>query len=600
MKRLLSFAALGLTTLALAACEAPRANAAAALDSPDIVYHNGKVFTGNANFDLVEAVAVKDGRIVTVGSNREVLGMATGATQRVDLEGHTMLPGFFDNHVHAGGGGGSLMEWKGGLISQVADWLGGITENDELYSAIRSRSQELPPGEWIRGALSREVWPNQTLPTRWDLDDATTDRPVYLTRGPHTSIMNSQVLEMAGITRDTEFIGGGEVGKDENGEPNGRLYDAARRLVADVLPGGRGGGGGGGGGAKAFEDQIENLRSRMLEFASMGISSVNVASVRPSEFRLFQATYERYGGELPRATVQLRLSPGYDDWDDLEEGVRVSIEEMESLGFVTGFGDDRLRIGAIKMSIDGGLSAPVFWSLEPYENRPDFEGVIRIPAEAFYPVAKRAHELGWQLGIHTMGDGAVKMVVDELERILEESPRDDHRHYLHHVTVKPPQETIDKMSRLRLGVASQPVFTVGLGSFAVEALAGEREATMNPTKSLLDAGIWVSWGSDGAPHGPRVALWTGITRKGWDDAVYGIQEAVSREEAIRLHTWGPAYQTFSENVKGTIEVGMYADFVVVEEDVLTIDADRIRYMPILSTIVGGREIWSATGATTQQ
>jgi len=597
VKHLLSFAApaaLGLTTLALAAWQAPQANAPAGLDGPDIVYHSGKVFTGNANFDLAEAVAVKDGRIVAVGSNREVLALATDDTESVDLEGHTMLPGFFDNHVHAGGGGGSLMEWKGGLISEVPVWLRGVTENHQLYSAIQARSEQLPDGEWIRGSLSREVWPNQTLPTRWDLDEATTDHPVYLTRGPHTSIMNSQVLEMAGITRDTEFIGGGEVGKDENGEPNGRLYDAARRLVADVVPSRRGGGGRGGGGTP-FDDQIENLRSRMLEFASTGVSSVNVASVRPNQFRLFQATYERYGDELPRATLQLRLSPGYDTWDDLEEGVRVSIEEMESLGFVTGFGDDRLRIGAIKMSIDGGLSAPVFWSLEPYENRPDFEGVIRIPAEAFYPVAKRAHELGWQLGIHTMGDGAVKMVVDELERILEASPRDDHRHYLHHVAVKPPQETIDKMARLGLGVASQPVFTVGLGSFAVEALAGEREATMNPTKSLLDAGVWVSWGSDGAPHGPRVALWAGITRKGWDDAVYGIQEAVSREEAIRLHTWGPAYQTFAEHVKGTIEVGMYADFVVLEEDVLTIDADRIRYMPILSTIVGGREIWSASG-----
>ena len=125
-----------------------------------------------------------DGRIVAVGANGEVLALATGVTQRIDLEGHTMLPGFFDNHVHAGGGGGSLMEWKGGLISEVPDWLLGITENEELYAAIRARSQELPPGEWIRGSLSREVWPNQTLPTRWDLDGATMDRPVYLTRGP--------------------------------------------------------------------------------------------------------------------------------------------------------------------------------------------------------------------------------------------------------------------------------------------------------------------------------------------------------------------------------------------------------------------------------
>lgn len=119
---------------------------------------------------------------------------------------------------------------------------------------------------------------------------------------------------------------------------------------------------------------------------------------------------------------------------------------------------------------------------------------------------------------------------------------------------------------------------------------------MNPTKSLLDAGVWVSWGSDGAPYGPRVTLWTGITRKGWDDAVYGSAEAVSREEAIRLHTWAPAYQTFDEDIKGTIEVGKLADFVVLGENIVEVDADRIRYIPILQTIVGGKVIYSAGAA----
>lgn len=574
-------------TLVLSLVGCHTSNPADARSGPDVVYHGGTIVTANETFDVVEAVAIEDGRIVAIGADDEVRAQAGPHTRDVDLEGATMLPGFFDNHVHAGGGGGSLMEWKGGMISEVPAWLRGITTNEELYEAIRARAASLGPGEWVMGSLSREIWPNQTLPDRWDLDAAVADRPVYLTRGPHTSIMNSRVLELAGITRETEFIGGGEVGKDESGEPDGRLYDAARRLIADILPDDD---------ARVpipFEQQIENLRHRMLEFASMGVTSVNVASVRPRQLRLFQATYERYGEQLPRATLQLRLSPGYDTWDVLSEGVRASIEEVESLGFVTGFGNDRLRLGAIKMSIDGGLSAPVFWSLEPYESRPDFQGVIRIPAEAFYPVAARAHELGWQLGIHTMGDGAVKMVVDQMERILSESPREGHRHYLHHVAVKPPPETIEKMARLGIGVASQPSFTVGLGSYAVEALAGEREATMNPTRSLLDAGIWVSWGSDGAPHGPRVSLWTGITRRGWDDRVYGAEEAVSRQEAIRLHTWAPAYQTFSEDVTGSIEVGKYADFVILAENILTIDPERIRYVPILSTIVEGREIWSA-------
>ena len=555
--------------------------------APDVVYHHGHVVTATEDGRTAQAVAIRHGRIVAVGSSSDLLGLADASTRLVDLDGATLLPGFYDNHVHLGRTRAELQEWKGGLIAQVDEWIRGVSTKEELIRILRERAAETPEGEWITGALSREVWPNSGLPTNRDLDRGSTEHPIMLSRGPHTLILNSRALELAGITRETSSPPGGEVKKHADGEPNGVLYDAAHRLVEEVAPDE-------GGGRVSDEEAIRNMRSLMLEFASSGVTSVNVAGMRPDDYRLLQELYERHGTEIPRATVQLRLRPGYDTWDDLDVGIRTSIEELESFGVRTGFGDDRLRVGAVKMSIDGGLSAPVFWSLEEYENRPGFTGVIRIPAEAFYPVARRAHELGWQLGIHTMGDAAAVMVVDELERILEEMPREDHRHYLHHVSVKPPQETIEKMARLGIGVASQPAFTVGLGSYAQEALAGEREETMNPTKSLLDAGVWVSWGSDGAPYGPRVSLWTGITRKGWDDAVYGPEEAVSRERAIRLHTYWPAYQTFEEEEKGTIEAGKLADFVVVGADPLTVEADSLRSLPILRTIVGGREIWAAS------
>ena len=553
----------------------------------DLIYVNGKVFTGDAAGSIAEAVAIRDGRIAAVGTNDEALALSSSSTEIVDLDGNLMIPGLFDNHVHAGVGRGQLMEWKGGLISAVPEWVREAGTIPELRQAIARQAIRIGPGEWVVGALSREVWHNQILPTRSDLDVATTDNPVLLTRGPHTTVLNSMALEIAGIDRTTVFPGGGHIGHDEDGEPNGRLYDSARRLVEDVAPTQ-------GTGPQDESAALDNLRSLLLQFASTGVTSVNVAGVRPDQLRYFQALYDREGDSLPRATVQIRVRPGFDAFDDLDESVRVAIAEIEGLDFVTGFGNDRLKIGAIKMSIDGGLSAPAYWSLQGYEDRPDYTGAIRIPAEAFYPVARRAHELGWQLGIHTMGDGAVSMVVDQLDRILEELPRNNHRHYLHHVAVKPPEETIAKMVRLGIGVASQPSFTVGLGAFAVESLAAEREATMNPTSSLLDAGVWMSWGSDGAPYGPRVTLWTGITRKGWDDRIYGPEEAVSRKEVIRLHTLGPAYQTFAEQELGTIEVGKLADFTVLGEDILEIEADRIRYIPVLRTIVGGREIHTRT------
>lgn len=569
--------------VAVAACS-PVADNPPALPA-DAVYVNGSVYTGLSG-EPAEAVAIRDGKIVAVGAATDVLAFAGDETRLVDLGGNVMLPGLFDNHVHADIGRGALMEWEGGLISEVPAWVREARTIAELQAALSREAGRVGPGETIVGALSREIWPNQILPTRADLDVGTTVNPVLLTRGPHTTVLNSMALELAGIDSSTTFPGGGHIGHDENGEPDGRLYDSARRLAAVVATPTEGA-------STENPPGLDNLRSLLLQFASSGVTSVNVAGVRPDQLRYFQALYERDGENLPRATLQIRLRPGYDAYDDLDLSVRDAIAELEGLGFVTGFGDERLQIGAIKMSIDGGLSAPAYWSTEGYENRPDYTGAIRIPSEAFYPVARRAHELGWQLGIHTMGDGAVDMVVEQLDKILTELPRDDHRHYLHHVAVKPSADIIATMARQGIGVASQPAFTVGLGAFAVESLAGEREATMNPTKSLQDAGVWVSWGSDGAPYGPRVTLWTGITRKGWDNAVYGPEEAVSREEALRLHTWAPAFQTFDDDIKGTIEVGKLADFTIVGEDIMTMDADRIRYLPILKTIVGGREIYSS-------
>lgn len=569
--------------LALAACRP--AEQAARLPA-DTIYVNAEIVAGADLSERVEALAVRDGRIVAMGDRASVETFADQTTATVDLGGHLVLPGLNDNHVHANAGRELLMEWEGGWISSVPAWVREARTVDELIAAISKEAERRPAGEWIVGALSREVWPNQNLPSRAELDAGTTEHPVLLTRGPHTTVVNSPALARAGIDRNTTFPGGGEIGHDENGDPDGRLFDAARRLMDGVAPASDG--------AELTDDEaVESLRQLMLQFAAMGSTSVNVAGVRPHDLRHFQKLYDRHGDSLPRAILQIRLRPGFDAYDDLELSVRDAIAEMEALGFVTNFGDERLKLGAIKMSIDGGLSAPAYWSLEGYENKPEFTGVIRIPAEAFYPVARRAHELGWQLGIHTMGDGAVVMVVGELERILDEMPREDHRHYLHHVALKPPQETIDKMAHLGIGVASQPSFTVGLGAFAVESLAGEREATMNPTKSLLDAGVWVSWGSDGAPYGPRVTLWTGVTRKGWDGTVYGIEEAVDRTEALKLHTYWPAYQTFDEQDRGTIEIGKLADFTVVGEDYFAIDADRIRTLPVLRTIVAGRDIYVA-------
>lgn len=291
-------------------------------------------------------------------------------------------------------------------------------------------------------------------------------------------------------------------------------------------------------------------------------------------------------------TVQLRVSPGFDSHDDPEIGARESIAEIEAIGDPRKyFSTEKLKLGAVKMSIDGGLSAPIFWSLKPYENRPGFFGEQRIPDSAFARVARRAHDLGWQLGIHVMGDAAVVMTVNEIEKILQASPRANHRHYLHHVSVLPPEDTVKKIARLEMMVASQPGFLLALGSFADEALEPEREATQQPSRSLLKHGVRVSYGSDAGPYGPIAGLYAAVTRRGWNGVVHGKEEAVTVQEAIRMHTLEPAYFTFDENTQGSIEVRKAADFVVLDGDLLTIDPERIPQVQIVRTIIAGREVY---------
>jgi predicted amidohydrolase YtcJ len=286
---------------------------------------------------------------------------------------------------------------------------------------VRRRAATTPKGQWIRGAVIREEWSNQRVPTRWDLDKVAPDHPVALVRGPHTLIANSLALEKAGINEKTPDPEGGWIFKDKQGVPNGRVLEAARRLVAKVMPAEA---------RKESDDEIlQRYRVHLGKLAALGITSVNIAGVFPSDLRLIRALYERWGSDLPRATVTLRMRPGHDAFDDMELAVKNTITEINSVGVRTGFGNDRVKIGGIKMSVDGGLSAPVFWSTQPYKGRPDFHGSQRIPDDNFYRVAKRAHELGWRVGVHTMGDGAVQMVVNQFERILKELPRADHRHH---------------------------------------------------------------------------------------------------------------------------------------------------------------------------
>ena len=571
-------ALVGISVVALAMCSTPLAAQGA-----DTIYTNATVITVDDDSSIAEAVAVENGLILAVGSAEEMAALADSETEIVDLGGLPLLPGFFDNHAHLGG---PLQPWKyGGWISELPEWTRGVNTIPELLEALAEKAANTPDGEWIVGAISREEWHNGSLPGRLDFDAVAPNNPVAIDRGPHTLLVNSLAFEIAGITSETEAEGG-EFVVGPDGELTGKVLESARRMIYDVMP------------PEALdtvsddEERLAEWRMLLNQLVDLGITSVNVAGIRPEQLPLVEELYNRWGDEFPRATIQLRLWPGHDHHADVEFGTMQSIAELEAIGDRRAvFTHPKLSMGAVKMSIDGGLSAPIMWTTAPYESRPGFHGEQRIPDSVFYRVALRAKQLGWQLGIHTMGDGAVDMVVDQLERIYEEVPDHIERDYLHHVAVRPSDETMRQMGDLGINVASQPGFLLSLGSYADEALHPVDEAHQDPSRSLMNHGIRVSYGSDAGPYGPISALYAGVTRRGWNDVVHGASEAVTVGEAIRMHTYEPAYFTFREGAQGTIEPGKVADLVVLSANPFEVDPVRIQDIVVERTIVGGDELY---------
>ncbi|WP_439533610.1 amidohydrolase [Polymorphobacter sp.] len=550
----------------------------------DLIYTNGKVVTVNAKGEIAQAVAVSGDKVLAVGSAAAIAKLKGPSTRVVDLGGKTMVPGFYDNHIHLSQ---PLLPWKyNSMLREIPAWLVGVETIPALLDAVKAQAAKTPKGGWVIGEVNREDWPNSNLPTAADFDRIAPDHKVIIIRGPHTLLVNTATLAAAKVTKDTHPKGG-EIVRDANGVPTGKVTESARRIIWAAVPPELQRG------AAPPAETMANWNKMLRQLVSLGITSANVAAIRPDDFPMLETVYTKYGDDLPRLTTQFRVWPGTDKFEDMEESVRVSIAEIEAIDPKAVFKHPKLKMGALKMNIDGGMSAPVFWSTKGYENRPDFIGEQLVPDSNFYRTAKRAAELGWQIGVHTMGDGAAVMITNEMARIIDGLPKGDHRFYLHHFSVKPPEVTLDKMVKYNIGVASQPGFLLSLGSYADEALETEREETQNPVASLVRKGIRVSFGSDAGPYGPIAGIYAAVTRKSWNGTVKGLkEEGVSVADALRMHTLEAAYLTFDDKKLGSIEPGKAADFAVLSADLMTVAPERIQDIQVERTIIGGREVYN--------
>ena len=565
MKRMLVLTA---TLCLVTQTGAARAQSAAA----DLVLYNGKIAIADDAFSIYQAVVVNDGKVAAVGGNDLVT--AYRATRVIDLKGRTVIPGFNDTHIHLSGQARRHVN------------LAGTKSMAELKQKIAAKAKELGPGEWVTGsAWSEDELQERRRPLRTDLDEAAPQNPVIISRaGGHSAVANSLALKLAGVTRDTPNPEGGVIERDEQGELNGVIRER-QGIVSRLVP-------------QATREELRgSLVQNVRNLLSLGITSFTLAGTSPDGYKEWEEIYRAHGEELPRATVQIRWAV-----PEGRGGTAVAwggAERMRAFGRKTGDGDQRLKVGAVKISVDGGFTGPAAYTLLPYKAQPDYRGYLNFTEQQLYEIAKTSHDLGWQMGLHAIGDGAIKMTVDVFERVLRESPRTDHRHYLTHFTVPPPEATLKQMAANHILIAQQPNFTYTLEGRYADNLDGYRLEHNNPVRTPMNHGIFMAFGSDVLPIGPMVGLYAAVTRKGMSGKVWGADEAVTMPEAIRAYTRNAAYLTFDEQLKGTLEVGKLADMIVLAEDLLTINPSRILGVPVDMTIVGGKVVYERPASTTR-
>jgi predicted amidohydrolase YtcJ len=549
MKNLSSAFLISTLVAALAACQ-PAQESVIKIPA-DLILSNGKVVSVDEEFSIHSTIVVSDGKVVELG-DASLLDKYEAVTVR-DLDGKTLIPGFIDSHTHISGDPQRYID------------LSEITSIAEMQDLIRAKAEELGAGEWITGyGWSEDELAEGRKPLRGDLDIAAPRNPVTLTRaGGHSAVVSTSALGLAEINSDTPDPEGGVIERDENGVANGIIRER-QNIVGRLVP------------DSTYEELLASLEINLGNLLAKGITSITDAATAPDEYAMWEELYAKPDVKLPRSAVQFQ-------WFD-PEGISEVKERV-------GDGNEFLRIGPIKVFADGGFTGPAAFTKEPYLNQGDYRGYLNMPAEELVAHINEIHDAGWQMGVHAIGDAAIELVVDTLADALTRNPREDHRTYLNHFSMRPSDETMETMAEHGIHITQQPNFTYTLEGRYVANLDGWRLEHNNPLRSPMDHGIHVAISSDILPIGPLVGIYAAVTRKGMSGRVFGADEAISIEEAIAGYTIKGAYLGFEEDIKGSLEPGKLADMVVLSDDILTIDPEEIMDIEIEQTYVGGELVY---------
>ncbi len=517
----------------------------------------GKIWTGNPANPWAEALATRGDTLVAVGSKQELAPWIGDSTQVVRVpEGQLITPGFIDTHTHFIDGGFRLSS------VQLRD----AATKEEFIKRIGDFAKTVPAGTWIMGG----DWDNQNwggeLPERSWIDAVTPDHPVWINRlDGHMSLANTAAIKTAGIADNVKDVAGGAIER-KKGRLTGIFKDNAMTLIDKAVPPA----------PEALEDRA--LDAAMNYVASKGVTSAHNMSG-------YWSTFER-ARKQNRLITRIYAGTSINDWRALDAKIKKE-----------GRGDAWLRFGNLKQFVDGSLGSHTAAFFKPFVDAPNDSGFFLTPPDELYRGIKSADSAGLHLMVHAIGDKGIRTLLDIYERVEKENGPRDRRFRIEHLQHIHPAD-IPRLKQLGVIASMQPYHAIDDGRFAEKYIGYERCKTTYAFKSLMDAGATVAFGSDWfvAPPTPLEGIYAAVTRRTLDDKNpdgWVPEQKISVEQALQAYTINGAYASYEEKIKGSLEAGKLADFVVLDKDITTIDPVQIRDVKVLRTVVGAKVVYLA-------
>jgi len=519
------------------------------------LFFNGIIITMDENQPIVEAVGIQNDKIIAVGELEDVKKLLGKEYIATDLMGKTLLPGFIDSHMHP-------MSFMYVLMNLD---LSTITSLKELQEFLKKTAEKKGIGEVIFGfKLKEEMFDIPEMPNRWDLDVACPDNPVFILRyDGHIGIANTKALDLVGITTETKVPKGGEIRKNKTGELTGIISENALGVLYATI-------------AKYRSSNPPNIKETAKKafklLAKKGITSFHGITTPQRDIPLYQMIQN----EILQSWYSLVSIVDPSKFVELQRQKLDSKKE-----------DSKFKTRCWKGYFDGTFGAKTAFMHEPFSDAPEKSGFTVISKEKMFHKMKIIHENGFQIGIHAIGDKGNRVLVDLYKKLLEESPKDNHRHRIEHASML-TEDVIKDIKKYNLIVACQPPFINSEHTWLEKRLGKKRCKYTYPFKSIIDAGIIMASGSDSPIEDPDIisGLHALVTRNG-----FVPEQCLKIEEALKTYTINGAYAAFEENIKGSIKVGKLADLVILDKNPLEIDKDHIKDIQVLETIIRGKSVF---------